>query len=174
GSGSVVKGVDWDWDGRKPTFLGLIRQLLRTGQSQHKRLLSQVDRFRIADNLPGERGGAVHRPPFKDEFLVHHRICGAILHIVPMKPTTDKRGRLHVVAPYIKNGTVLFPRSRCEQLLGQMFNLGVESTTTGLIQGLVSQGLELPKINSIETWPPNWEIRAQRESPPEFRMLFPP
>ena len=76
--------------------------------------------------------------------------------------------------PYIKNGTVLFPRSGCEQLLGQMFNLGVESTTTGLIQGLVSQGLELPKINSIETWPPNWEIRAQRESPLEFRMLFPP
>ncbi len=47
--------------------------------------------------------------------------------VVPMKPTTDKRSRLQVVAPYIKNGTVLFPRAGCEVLLGQMFNLGVES-----------------------------------------------
>jgi hypothetical protein len=64
---------------------------------------------------------------------------------------------LQVVAPYIKNGTVLFPRSGCEQLLGQMFNLGVEShddlvdAFVWLIQGLVSQGLELPKIHWIET-----------------------
>lgn len=50
-----------------------------------------------------------------------------MLPVVPMKPTTDKRSRLQVVAPYIKNGTVLFPRSGCEQLLGQVFNLGVES-----------------------------------------------
>jgi hypothetical protein len=38
-----------------------------------------------------------------------------------------KRARLQVVAPYIKNGTVLFPRSGCEELLGQIFNIGVES-----------------------------------------------
>lgn len=45
----------------------------------------------------------------------------------PDPARTDKRPRLQVVAPYIKNGTVLFPRSGCEQLLGQIFNLGVES-----------------------------------------------
>jgi hypothetical protein len=39
--------------------------------------------------------------------------------------------------PYIKTGTVLFPRSGCEQILGQMFNLAVQSTTTWLIQGLM-------------------------------------
>jgi hypothetical protein len=39
----------------------------------------------------------------------------------------DDRSRLQVVAPYIKDGTVLFPRTGCEQLLGQMFNLGVET-----------------------------------------------
>jgi hypothetical protein len=72
-----------------------------------------------------------------------------------MKPTTDKRSRLHVVAPYIKNGTVLFPRSGCEQLLEQIFNLGVKSHDdpcdglTTLLQGLVSQGLELPKISGL-------------------------
>jgi len=81
----------------------------------------------------------------------------AMLPVIPMKPTTDKRSRLQVVAPYIKNGTVLFPRSGCEQLLGQIFNLGVEShddlcdALVWLLQGLVSQGLELPKIHWIET-----------------------
>ena len=60
------------------------------------------------------------------------------------------------MAPYIKNGTVLFPRSGCGQLLAQIFNLGVEAHDdlcdglTTLLQGLVDQGLELPKIRSIE------------------------
>jgi phage terminase large subunit-like protein len=48
-----------------------------------------------------------------------------MLPLVPVKPTTDKRSRLPVVAPQIKNGTVLFPRTGCEQLLGQILNLGV-------------------------------------------------
>ena len=79
-----------------------------------------------------------------------------MLPVVPVKPTTDKRSRLQVVAPYIKNGTVLFPRTGCEQLLGQIFNLGVESHDdlcdglTTLLNGLVEQGLELPKIHWIE------------------------
>ncbi len=80
----------------------------------------------------------------------------ALLPVVPMTPVKDKRSRLQVVAPYIKNGTVLFPRSGCEQLLGQVFNLGVESHDdlcdglTYLLQGLANQGLELPKIHWIE------------------------
>jgi phage terminase large subunit-like protein len=41
-----------------------------------------------------------------------------MLPVVPMKPQGDKRARLQVVAPYINNGTVLFTRSGCEQLLG--------------------------------------------------------
>ena len=55
-----------------------------------------------------------------------------------------------------QNGTVLFPRSGCEQLLGQIFNLGVAAHDdlcdglTTLLQGLVNQGLELPKIHWIE------------------------
>ena len=80
----------------------------------------------------------------------------ALLPVVPMTPVKDKRSRLQVVAPYIKNCTVLFPRSGCEQLLGQVFNLGVESHDdlcdglTYLLQGLANQGLELPKIHWIE------------------------
>jgi phage terminase large subunit-like protein len=80
----------------------------------------------------------------------------AMLPVVPMRPTHDKRSRLMVVAPYIKNGTVLFPRSGCEQLLAQLFNFGVEGhddlvdALVYLILGLVEQGLELPKIHWIE------------------------
>lgn len=79
-----------------------------------------------------------------------------MLPVVAMKPQGDKRARLQVVAPYIKNGTVLFPRGGCEQLLGQIFNLGVEShddlndAMVYLLQGLAAQGLELPKIHWIE------------------------
>jgi phage terminase large subunit-like protein len=75
--------------------------------------------------VPGERKGA-------HIFLVEDVGCQKtaiqemermMLPVVPIRPTTDKRSRLQVVAPYIKNGTVLFPRSGCEQLLGQIFNL---------------------------------------------------
>ncbi|MGB6690109.1 MAG: hypothetical protein WBE76_19905 [Terracidiphilus sp.] len=54
------------------------------------------------------------------------------------------------------NGTVLFPRTGCEELLGQVFNLGVESHDdlcdglTTLLQGFMNQGLELPKIHWID------------------------
>ena len=71
-------------------------------------------------------------------------------------PQGDRRARLQVVAPHIKNGTVLFPRSGCEELLGQIFNIGVEShddlndALVYLLQGLARQGLELPKISWIE------------------------
>jgi phage terminase large subunit-like protein len=108
--------------------------------------------------IPGELGGA---NIFFVEDVAYQKAAiqemeRALLPVVPMKPQGDKRARLQVVAPYIKNGTVLFPRTGCEQLLGQIFNLGVEShddlndALVYLLQGLVSQGLELPKIQWIE------------------------
>jgi phage terminase large subunit-like protein len=110
-------------------------------------------------NIPGELGGAniffVEDVGYQKAAI--QEMERAMLPVVAMKPTTDKRSRLQVVAPYIKNGTVLFPRSGCEQLLGQIFNLGVEShddlvdAAVWLIQGFVDQGLELPKIHWIET-----------------------
>jgi phage terminase large subunit-like protein len=109
-------------------------------------------------NIPGELGGA---NLFFVEDVAYQKAAiqemeRAMLPVVPMKPQGDKRARLQVVAPYIKNGTVLFPRSGCEQLLGQMFNLGVEShddladSLVYLLQGLVNQGLDLPKIHWID------------------------
>jgi predicted phage terminase large subunit-like protein len=109
-------------------------------------------------NIPGELGGA---NLFFVEDVAYQKAAiqemeRALLPVIPMKPQGDKRARLQIVAPYIKNGTVLFPRSGCEELLGQMFNLGVEShddlndALVYLLQGLVSQGLELPKIHWID------------------------
>jgi phage terminase large subunit-like protein len=109
--------------------------------------------------IPGERGGA---NIFFVEDVAYQKAAiqemeRALLPVVPMRPTTDKRSRLQTVAPLIKNGTVLFPRTGCEELLGQIFNLGVESHDdlcdglTTLLLGLIQQGLELPKIQWIET-----------------------
>jgi hypothetical protein len=70
---------------------------------------------------------------------------------VQLKPVHDKRSRLQVVARYIQNGTVLFPRSGCEKLLDQVFNLGVESHDdlcdglTYLIPGASESGLGAAK-----------------------------
>jgi predicted phage terminase large subunit-like protein len=80
----------------------------------------------------------------------------SMLPVVAMKPQSDKRARLNVVAPYVKNGTVLFPRSGCEQLLAQLFGFGIEANDdlvdgfSYLLQGLVDQGLDLPKIHWID------------------------
>jgi hypothetical protein len=78
---------------------------------------------------PGELGGAnlIFVEDVAYQKAAIQEMERALLPVIPMKPQGDKRARLQVVAPYIKNGTVLFPRSGCEELLGQMFNLGVES-----------------------------------------------
>lgn len=87
--------------------------------------------------IPGELGGV-------NEFFVEdvqyqkaaiQEMQRAMLPVTAMKPVTDKRSRLQVVAPYIKNGTVLFPRAGCEELLGQLFNLGVESHDDQCLDG---------------------------------------
>lgn len=73
----------------------------------------------------------------------------------PMQPTTDKRSRLLVAATYIKNGTVLFPRTGCEELIGQLLNFGVEAhddmvdALVYLILGLVEGGMDLPRVTWI-------------------------
>lgn len=43
-----------------------------------------------------------------------------------IKPISDKRSRLQSVAPYIKDGTVLFPETGCEELLDQLLGFGTE------------------------------------------------
>ena len=68
----------------------------------------------------------------------------SLIPVVPMKRTTDKRAMLLSIAPYIQNGTVLFPRTGCEDLILQMLGWGVEShddlvdALINLVLGLVS------------------------------------
>jgi len=80
----------------------------------------------------------------------------ALLPVKPMQPKGDQWARLQVIAQYIKNGTVLFPRTGCEELLQEVFGLGTEAhddLVSGLcymILGLVEAGLELPTIWAID------------------------
>lgn len=48
------------------------------------------------------------------------------LSVYPMRPITDKKARLQSVAPFIKDGTVLFPEQGCEDLIAQLIGFGVE------------------------------------------------
>jgi len=50
-----------------------------------------------------------------------------LLPVIPMQATTDKRARLLSIAPYIQNGTVVFPRSGCEDMIIQLLGIGVEA-----------------------------------------------
>lgn len=77
------------------------------------------------------------------------------LALEPISRTRDKLALLRVVAPYIKNGTVLFPYHGCEDLLNQLFNFGVE-THDDLVDGLVNLllgfqivGLDLPMFHTV-------------------------
>ena len=48
------------------------------------------------------------------------------LSVYPMRPITDKRARLQSVAPFIKDGVVLFPETGCEELIQSLINFGIE------------------------------------------------
>ncbi len=75
-----------------------------------------------------------------------------MLPVVPMNPINDKRARLKVAANYIKNGTVVFPRTGCEDLLIQLLGFGIEEhddlvdALVYLILGLAQQGLARPEV----------------------------
>lgn len=65
--------------------------------------------------------------------------------VFPMRPVTDKRARLQSVAPFILDGTVLFPETGCEDLIQSLVNFGVEEhdddldALVYLIMGLVNK-----------------------------------
>jgi predicted phage terminase large subunit-like protein len=75
--------------------------------------------------------------------------------VTPMHPIKDKRARLRVAARYIKNGTVKFPRTGCEQLLTQLFGFGAEKHDDGvdalvwLILGIAQDGIEQKVVTYV-------------------------
>jgi phage terminase large subunit-like protein len=60
-----------------------------------------------------------------------------------------------VAARYVKNGTVKFPRTRCEQLLNQVLGFGSEKhddlvdTQVYLILGAAGEGIEARKVHYV-------------------------
>lgn len=72
------------------------------------------------------------------------------LSVFPMRPIQDKRARLESVAPFVKDGTVLFAEQGCEELIEQIVNFGSEEhddlvdafvyLILGLINKLKAQG----------------------------------
>lgn len=48
------------------------------------------------------------------------------LSVVAMRPIADKKARLETASPFIKDGTVLFARSGCEELIEQLLDFGSE------------------------------------------------
>ena len=76
----------------------------------------------------------------------------ALLPVIAMSAGADKRARLRAVAVYIQNGTVVFPRTGCEDLIIQLLGFGVEEhddlvdALVYLILGLVQQGMQNPEV----------------------------
>jgi hypothetical protein len=69
-----------------------------------------------------------------------------------------------VAARYIRNGTVEFPRTGCEQLLIQLLGFGAEmhddavDALVYLILGLVGYGIEERKVHYVEASILFWRI----------------
>jgi predicted phage terminase large subunit-like protein len=71
---------------------------------------------------------------------------------IEMRPIADKRARLMVAAQFIKDGTVMFPRTGCEGLLNQLYGFGAEAhddmvdALVYLILGTVTEGMDLQRV----------------------------
>jgi len=76
----------------------------------------------------------------------------ALLPVISMSAGADKRARLRAIAIYIQNGTIMFPRTGCEDLIIQLLGFGVEEhddlvdAFVYLILGLVQQGIQNPEV----------------------------
>src|SRR6202521_6048201 len=105
-----------------------------------------------------------HSTPMSSEFYVEavafqlaaiQELERRAFPVTPMHPIKDKRARLRVAARYIKNGTVKFPRHRCEQLITQLLGFGAEKHDDGvdgltwLILGVAQAGIEEQVVHYV-------------------------
>lgn len=70
-------------------------------------------------------------PMFFTEDVAYQKVAiemmqAAGIPVQGVRVGTDKRARLSLAAPFIENGTVLFPRTGCEDLIAQLTGFGVE------------------------------------------------
>lgn len=79
----------------------------------------------------------------------------ALIPVTAMRAGGDKRARLRAVATYVQNGTILFPKEGCEDLIMQLLEFGVaehDDLVDGwvyLILGLIQQGMQNPEVVSL-------------------------
>lgn len=75
--------------------------------------------------------------------------------VTAMHPIKDKRARLRVAARYIKNGTVKFPRTGCEDLIMQLLGFGIEKhddlvdALVYMILGVAGEGINEQKVEFV-------------------------
>lgn len=87
-----------------------------------------------------------------------------------IKVSMDKLSRLRTVAIYIQNGTVLFPKRGCEDLLIQLTGFGVEAyddLSDGfilLVQSLMSQTFGEPRITIFSGNDDNNDLSDENKS----------
>lgn len=78
-----------------------------------------------------------------------------MIPITAIRPGLDKRARLRTAATFIQNGTVLFPRKGCEDLIAQLVGFGVEDhddladAFVYLVLGLAQRGIRLPEFKVL-------------------------
>ena len=78
-----------------------------------------------------------------------------LLPVTPMRVSTDKRARLQSIAGFVQNGTILFPREGCEELITELVGFGVEEhddlvdALVLAIVGIVQDGLQNYEVQRI-------------------------
>lgn len=93
-------------------------------------------------------------PMFFTEDVAYQRaavemLAAAGIPVQGIKVGTDKRTRLLMIAPFIENGTVLFPKKGAEELIGQLLGFGIEEHDD-ISDGLVNLVLGVNSVSGMQ------------------------
>lgn len=104
--------------------------------------------------------GGMHLTPLWVEDVAYQKAAigemqRAGLPAESVKISSDKRARLRVIAPYLENGTVEFPKKGCENLIYQLLGFGQEAhddlvdAFVYMVYNLVNLYVNQPKLTII-------------------------
>jgi hypothetical protein len=91
---------------------GEVLAALREIRAAHDDVFEKLFDAGVFERKLGTLDATIRNTPLPDE--KKKAVAAVFTNWGLFKPTTDKRSRLQVVAPYIKNRTVLFSRASCE------------------------------------------------------------